>query len=75
MDSYIENNDYINYLKKKYPLSSIERHIESIEKMGYSVSMSDSSFQVWDGTSLIIDADFHDDYYLNAIEGIESFYL
>lgn len=67
-------NEYEQALAKKYPRESIEKHIQAIEKMGYSVSMSNSSFQIWDGTSLIIDADFHNDYYLNAIEGIDSFY-
>lgn len=70
----IQNNDYHLALKKKYPLDSIERHIQAIEKMGYSVGTSNDSFQIWDGTRLLIDADFHDDYYLNAIEGIDSFY-
>ena len=61
-------------MRKKYPVDSIEKHITSIERMGYSVSASERQFQIWDATRLIIDSDFFDDYYLNAISGIDSFY-
>ena len=74
MDFDFENTDYMKTMKKRYPLNSIERHIAAIEKMGYSVSTSEYKFQVWDGTSLLIDSDFFEDYYLNAICGIDSFY-
>lgn len=73
-DLEVEDSDYHKALKKKYPLESIEKHIQAIEKMGYSVGTSKDSFQIWDGSNLLIDADFNDDYYLNAIEGIDSFY-
>lgn len=69
-----ENTEYMKSMRKKYPIDCLEKHINSIERMGYVVSASERQFQIWDGNRLIIDSDFFDDYYLNAISGIDSFY-
>jgi len=67
--------DYLEHMRNKYPLESIEGHIQAIEKMGYTVCMNTYGFQVWDGESLLVDSDsFENDYYLNAICGIDAFY-
>lgn len=52
----------------------LEKHIQTIEKLGYRVEMINDGFQIWDGTALLIDSDYFNDYYLNAIAGIDCFY-
>lgn len=62
-------------MKRKFlTLEEIEREFEKIEKLGYRVGASEDSCQIWDGTKLLIDADFQDTYQANAIDAINSFW-
>lgn len=72
-DLDLENNEYMTKLKRRYPIETIEGHIKRIERLGYEVHASEHSFQIYDGIHMIIDADFFDDFYLNAIHGIDGF--
>jgi len=62
-------------LKKKYPFDKLEFHFKKIEDLGYFVYPTEHSCQILLDNNLIIDADFHDDYHLNAAEAIEAFYF
>jgi hypothetical protein len=66
--------EYIEGLKKKYPLESIERHFSEIEKQGYTVVASEDQCQIYDGSILLIDSDFYDDYHSNAASALQTFY-
>ena len=65
----------IEILKKKYPFETIEKHFENIENMGYKVVASEDQCLIWDGKTLLIDADFYDDYHSNAADAIHGFFF
>lgn len=59
---------------KTYTTEQIEKEFEKIEKLGYQVSTGEDGCQIWDGTILMIDADFFDTYEENANDAINSFW-
>lgn len=62
-------------LLEKYPLDQLENWFAKIEKNGYSVSADIHQCQIYDEMSkLFIDADFFDDYHLNAAMAIHEFF-
>jgi len=67
--------EHHEFLKKKYPLEHIDKEIENIEKLGYTVMASEYQCLIFDGEILIIDSDNYNDYYLNVIEAIYAFYF
>jgi len=69
-----DSDVYAKKLRKKYPIETIEKHIEKIEQLGYIVTLTDYQCQIFDGSTLLIDADFFEDMHTNAADAIESFY-
>ena len=62
------------FVKKEYPLDVIESEINKIEQLGYYVDATEYQCLIWDGSKLLIDSDFFDDYHLNVASAIWSFY-
>lgn len=61
-------------LRQLYPLTEVQAEFDLIERLGYTVVSSEDQCLIWNGRDLIIDADFRDNFYDNAIEAIYSFW-
>lgn len=66
--------DYLErQLRAKWTVEKVEKELDKIEKMGYKVSTLPESVQISRDGELIIDADFFDDYFLNAAHAVDGF--
>lgn len=68
------DKNWEKHLTEKYPLDRLEDEFQKIEKLGYTVIAEEFHCLIWSGEQLIIDADFYDDYHLNAADAIDVFW-
>ena len=61
-------------MPRKIKLEHLEQEFEKITKLGYTVVATEDQCLIWKGEDLIIDSDFHNNYYENATGAIGAFW-